>query len=606
MTLQRRKIVLVQLPIPPLSGQAVRGNVPLAAGYLSLYARRNGLDRWFDIEILPSRETNLLGDAALLEALCSRRPWMVGFSCYLWNVERSLWLAEQLKERLPDTRILLGGPEITIDNSWVLEHPAVDYAIIGEGEATFAELLHHLVDQPEVSSLIPGLVHARQRSVGKPQPFLPRTPLPTLDLVASPYLEGILDAAEEKILLLETLRGCIFKCKFCYYPKSYDKLYFLSHDNLLRVLQYARQVGVEEIVLLDPTLNQRRDFPDLLRLLAEMNPDGQWTCFGELRAEGINDDLARLLRQAHFTEVEVGLQSVDPRAMQLMDRKNNLRAFERGVSAMRRAGIRVKVDLIVGLPGDTPDSVRRSMEYLQRTQLFDDVQIFHLMVLPGTDFRREAPQLGLRYQPRPPYYVLETPDLTLADMFGLVQEASDIFDLEWDNLPDLILPEDLLTMRPNGEPVITSPRQPADWIFIALPEADHAPVPTHLAQTCILWFHCQDYRRHTPTVIRWLDHVLRSNPFLSLTVVLEAPQGPAGLPLRSLRQIWSACLRQPTYLDRYFSVQPGRALGAKRLVVCLPDESTHHGDDWLDQVAELADIIHRHPKPWQETAPCPP
>ena len=85
--------------------------------------------------------------------------------------------------------------------------------------------------------------------------------------------------------------------------------------------------------LLDPTLNQRKDFAGLLRLLAECNPGHRFTYFGELRGEGITEETAVLLRAANFSEVEVGLQSIDPDAMILMDRRNNLRAFERGVRA---------------------------------------------------------------------------------------------------------------------------------------------------------------------------------------------------------------------------------------------------------------------------------
>ena len=120
------------------------------------------------------------------------------------------------------------------------------------------------------------------------------------------------------------------------------------------------------MVLLDPTLNQRRDFAEFLGVLAEQNRERQFTYFGELRAEGITPAIARLLREANFTEVEIGLQSIDPAAQELMDRKNNLRAFERGVQSLLDEGIQVKVDLIIGLPGDTVDSIRRGLEYLLR------------------------------------------------------------------------------------------------------------------------------------------------------------------------------------------------------------------------------------------------
>jgi hypothetical protein len=165
-----------------------------------------------------------------------------------------------------------------------------------------------------------------------------RQPLPNLNEVSSPYLAGILDAADEQMLLLETLRGCIFKCKFCYYPKSYDDLYYLSEDLVVANLRHARERGAREVVLLDPTLNQGRNFDQFVELLARENPDRQFTYFGELRAEGIKESTAKLLRQANFTEVEIGLQSIDPDAQQLRDAPELLL---RRVTRGRREAVRL-------------------------------------------------------------------------------------------------------------------------------------------------------------------------------------------------------------------------------------------------------------------------
>src|SRR5262245_49255942 len=432
----RPSIIFVQLPIPPVGPQPIRGNVPLAAGYLNLYARLRGLESQFDIQILPTSDANTLCDQGLVEAILERDPWLVGFTCYLWNIERTLWIAWRIKERRPQVRILIGGPEVTLDNAWVLDHPAVDYAAIGEGEQTFADLLAALIDDNETATRIPGLLCHSSAFGGQRSAFISRQPLPHLNDISSPYLAGILDAADERMLLLETIRGCIFKCKFCYYPKSYDDLYFVSEERIVANLEHARRRGATEVVLLDPTLNQRPHFADFLRLLARENPGRQFTYFGELRAEGINREVAHLLHEAGFDEVEIGLQSIDPLAMDLMDRHNNLRAFERGARAMLDLGIKVKVDLIIGLPGDTVDSIRRGIDYVRNSGLYTQVQVFNLAILPGTSFRQEAAQLGLRYQDRPPYYVLETPTLSTQQMYDLMAEAEDAFGTEFDPLPD--------------------------------------------------------------------------------------------------------------------------------------------------------------------------
>src|SRR5262249_57129988 len=117
----------------------------------------------------------------------------------------------------------------------------------------------------------------------------------------------------------ETTRGCVFKCKFCYYPKSYDRQYSLAADAVRTSLRHAVDRGVEEVFLLDPTLNQRRDFADFLRLLVEGNPGRRMRYFGELRGEGVTEATARLLAEANFTEVEVRLQCIDQAAKTMID-----------------------------------------------------------------------------------------------------------------------------------------------------------------------------------------------------------------------------------------------------------------------------------------------
>lgn len=124
MDTSRRSVLLLQLPIPPPGPEPIHGNVPLAAAYLKLFAERQGLGDAYQIEILPPPLVHRLGDRGVVEAILAREPWLVGFSCYLWNVERTLWIAGRLKEARPELKIVVGGPEITVDNAWVLRRPA--------------------------------------------------------------------------------------------------------------------------------------------------------------------------------------------------------------------------------------------------------------------------------------------------------------------------------------------------------------------------------------------------------------------------------------------------------------------------------------------------
>jgi radical SAM superfamily enzyme YgiQ (UPF0313 family) len=589
----RRTVVLVQLPIPPLGPAPIRGNVPLAAAYLKLYAEANGLAPCYHLDILPAGEANTLGDHALVAAILQREPWLVGFTCYVWNIERTLWIAQELKRHRPDLRIVMGGPEITADNAWVLETATYDFAVIGEGEQTFAQLLNGLRNAvvpslPIAGLYVPPATGPSRYDPGRRPAF--RTPLPDLNQLGSPYVAGILDAADEQMLLLETTRGCVFKCKFCYYPKSYDSQYFLSPEWIRANLHHAREHGAREVFLLDPTLNQRKDFADLLRLLAQGNPDRQFSYFGELRAEGITEQTARLLWQAHFTEVEVGLQSIDPRAQEQMDRKNNLRAFERGVRAMLAEDIQVKVDLIIGLPGDTVDSVRRGLHYLHANGLFRDVQVFNLSILSGTAFRQEAEALGLKYQPRPPYYVLQTPTLRRQDLYELMHEAQDLFQIEFDAQPPPVLEFE----RSAGLDRV--------WhVDLDVTDGPAAPPPEKRAQAFTLWLHSANFDAHRLEAAALIRRCLDENPFTTLQVVLEP--GSSGysdirrsISTRLLETLLTACQSRPTYLDRYYALQPGRLNGAKRLVILLPKSLRASVDAaWVEDIGVYATLVWRGP-----------
>jgi hypothetical protein len=593
MNAPRRTVVLAQFPIPPLGPGPIRGNVPLAGAYLKLYAETRGVGHEYAIELLPAGLANRLGDRGLVEELVARDPWLVGFTCYLWNVERTLWVARELKRRRPGTKILLGGPEITADNAWVLGSPDYDFAAIGEGEQTFASLLLGLLDGEDVPPVpLAGLYVPPPDGPRFRPDRLPafRKPLPDLDRLGSPYLAGILDAADERMLLLETTRGCAFHCKFCYYPKSYDSQYFLSREAVLASLAHARDRSADEVFLLDPTLNQRKDFPGFVRTLGEGNPGRRFRYFGELRAEGITPEVGRLLCDAGFEEVEVGLQSVGLEAMDRMGRKNNLRAFERGVRSLLSAGVRVTVDLIVGLPGDTPESVRRGLRYLLDGGLYSRVQVFNLAVLPGTAFRHEAADLGLTYQPRPPYYVLRTPTFDRVAMFGLMEEAQDLLGVEFDAPP---------------RPVLDFGSDSAGrvWRVDLDGEPARLPDPTARAQAFTLWLRAADFRDHSAEVVALIREVLAANPFTTLQVVLEPAEPPDPAAVQRvvapdlLGGLLGVCLENPTYLDKFYALQPGRPNGAKRLVVLLPLVLRAGCDpDWVETVGNFASLA------WHGTA----
>ena len=242
---------------------------------------------------------------------------------------------------------------------------------------------------------------------------------------------------------------------------------------------------------------------------------------------------------------------------------------------MMAEGIRVKVDLIVGLPGDTVASVRRGMHYLRDGNLFNDIQVFNLAVLPGTAFREESEQLGLRFQPRPPYYVLQTPALSRTDLYELMFEAQEIFDVEFDAQPPPLLDG----LHSDG----------ICRIDLDAPQAI-SPRPDARRQAFTLWLTSADFDARRDDVVAIVRRVLADNPFTTLQVVLESSAGD-NLTIPALEEMASACHAHPTYLDKYYALQPGGLNGAKRMVVIRSDRREWIPTEWIDDATKFASLV---------------
>ena len=149
-----KQVLFVQLPPPRFSFAEPPTNIPLAAGFLAAAidaASRGSVS----VEILASETVDVLGDQALLAKILDRRPAVLAMTLYVWNVTRSLFLAANVKRLLPRTKILVGGPEVTADNAWVMRHPAVDAGVFGEGESRIVSVLQALCSGQDLSG-IPG------------------------------------------------------------------------------------------------------------------------------------------------------------------------------------------------------------------------------------------------------------------------------------------------------------------------------------------------------------------------------------------------------------------------------------------------------------------
>jgi uncharacterized radical SAM superfamily protein len=398
----RLKIILSQLPHPSY----VDRNVPLAAGYLKASAYRFGLLEEVDIEILDPVLSDYSGCQRLISTLTAMEPDILGFSLYLWNADRTLYVIQKIKAKLPHLKIFVGGPEVTRDSTYVLSNPNIDIAVLGEGEMTFVELVNHLLKgRPELEQ-IPGICYRKNGGIVV---NTPRKRLVDLELIPSPYLLGYIDPKKYREMMLFTMRGCMLGCTYCSWT-SRGRLRAYTIERLRKELTLAKETGEETIVsIVDSAFNVSPVFAEFCRMAQEINQDKalRFHCF--VQADLVDEGIARLIKQSNFIGVEVGLQSANPEVLARVNRSLDLNRFLRGVNLLRKEGVPVEVDTIVGLPGDSSKTFEETMTFISDNNL--DPILFNLSLGHGAKLTRQRERFGANVQTAPPFYVLETSTL---------------------------------------------------------------------------------------------------------------------------------------------------------------------------------------------------
>ncbi|MFO0980987.1 MAG: radical SAM protein [Planctomycetota bacterium] len=568
------KVTLAQLPIPQPAALSPTGNVPLAAGALAVAALTHGLGERVSIEVLPAALTDRYGDTRLAEAIARDAPDLLCLSLYLWNVERSLHLARAVQQRSPRTRVIIGGPEVSPDNPFVLQQDGFDLAVTGEAEATFAALLQALLDQRDPAA-VPGIAVRRD---GRVLPFMPpaSAQFPLADY-PSPYLAHQLAVEPDRSIYVETVRGCRSHCTFCFYPRSSSVLRVLDVDASLRMISALRDLGAREIVFLDPTFNHRPGFDELLDGLARLNADQHLSFFAEVRAEGLTEAHAERLARAHFTRLEIGLQSVNPEALKLTRRGGSAALVASAANMLQARGIELLVDLIVGLPGDTEHHVARGVDFLLEHGLAGAAQVFPLAVLPGTVMRATAADAGLVFDPAPPYHVRRTRTMDEATLGAALLAAEERLEHRVDEYPrPHLVAHDPSIDPPDVFSIDVSHAQDGDLSQVARAGARHVA----------LWLEGRDLYAARHLIERVLQLRLAVDPYATLDVVLR-PRFTFPLDLLyRVRKLLAA--GTPSYASR---VLAHRGEDQQRRIAVVLREGVRLADDLAAAIMTLVPVF---------------
>lgn len=386
-----------------------RRYIPLALLYLKAYlVERRGHDAR-DIAILEYDQDSAPDD--IVSGILAAEPDVLGLSIYVWNVTTMMAVARRVKAARPQTIIVIGGPEVGPIAMSVLEaQPQIDIIVKSEGEAPFADIVHALTDGDLAD--VKGICRRSGNALVEHEdaPIVK-----DLDDLPSPHMLGYGDF-KGRFICIETQRGCVFRCNFCFYNKDLalrNRRFDL--DRVKEEVRYWLEQEVAEIYLMDPIFNlNAARAKEICRFIIAHNRRNV-AFHAELWAEFIDDEMARLLHDANFKFLEIGLQSTDDTALATVERRLRLQRFIDGVDHLKRHKLKFELQLIYGLPGETAATFRKSLNFAHAVDP-TYLEVYLLMILPGTELWRKAKGLQLEFDPEPPYYVRSHFSMTAADI----------------------------------------------------------------------------------------------------------------------------------------------------------------------------------------------
>lgn len=376
----------------------------------------------------------------VLRDIYERQPGVIGFSCYIWNMDFIRELAEELHKIMPEVPIWLGGPEVSWNPEERLkEMPFVDGIMIGEGEETFAKLAAFYescglerdagigcevfsgsegqMDRSRMEILlqIPGLClrdesgEIRRTASGE---------LLAMDELIFPY--GSLSDYENRIIYYESSRGCPFSCSYCLSSVE-KKLRFRSLSLVYDELDFFLREKPAQVKFVDRTFNCRHEHAYGIWSYILEHDNGVTNFHFEIGADLLREEDFELFARMRpgLIQLEIGVQTTNPETICAIGRTMDLEKVARSVERVRSSrNIHQHLDLIAGLPREGLESFRKSFNDVYAMKP-DQLQLGFLKVLHGTRMEREASDYGLVYRTHPVYEVLSTKWLSYGDILQL-------------------------------------------------------------------------------------------------------------------------------------------------------------------------------------------
>ena len=380
----------------------------------------------------------------ILRDIIFEKPNVILFSVYIWNIEFTLKVIQEIKKILPKVFIGVGGPEVSYRAEEILqENKFIDCVISGEGEISTCELLINLnknfdLEKNEFNSFdfdIDG-IYFRNKN------FTPRNPIQNLDelFFAYPQLKNSINDKTEnsiqeenldvnnRIFYYESSRGCPFRCSYCL--SSIDKsVRNRSLEKVFEDLQIFLDSKVKLVKFVDRTFNLNEDRTIAIWNFIKDNHNGITMFHFEIAAQQLSEKMLQTIKDfpKGIMQFEIGIQSTNEKTLDAIGRPANLPKLVEKIKQIPKT-IHSHLDLIAGLPHESICEFKNSFDFVIKLKP-DMLQLGFLKILSGTQMESFAKENDYQFSATPPYEVLSTPYVSYFDLQFLkdVEEVLDIF-----------------------------------------------------------------------------------------------------------------------------------------------------------------------------------
>ncbi len=368
--------------------------------------------------------------AYILQEIYKKNPDVLCFSCYIWNYDYVREIAEEFHKLRPEVPIWVGGPEVSYEiERMFAENPAFYGVVIGEGEASFAELAEYYANGGIKALELQKIAGIAFRVPGENRICRTAEREP-LDLSTIPFCYEDMEDFKNRIIYYESSRGCPFSCSYCL--SSIDKrLRFRDIELVKKELAFFIEKEVPQVKFVDRTFNCKHDHAMAIWQFIKEKDRGITNFHFEIAADLLNDEELELLSTLRpgLVQLEIGVQSTNEQTIKEIHRTMQLSDVEAAVKVVQQTGnIHEHLDLIAGLPYEGYERFSQSFRDIYALKP-NQLQLGFLKVLKGSYMYEHRAEYGLVYQSRPPYEIMQTKWLSYEEVLQikLVEEMLEVY-----------------------------------------------------------------------------------------------------------------------------------------------------------------------------------